>query len=104
MIEWTRRHPVATYFILAFGLTWLVWVPRAATDRGLLDADWAVTVGQVWTHGPALAALFAALITGGVPSVRDLGARLGRWRLGWRWYAVVLVGPPAFSLLVAGVW
>src|SRR4051812_181143 len=93
MVAWARQHSVATFFVLAFGLTWLVWVPRAAADQGLLSAEWAVAVGRVWTYGPAVAALLAAALTGNGPAVRDLGARLGRWRVGWRWYAIVLAGP-----------
>ncbi len=27
-----------------------------------------------------------------------------RWRVGWRWYLVVILGPAAFSLAVAGVY
>jgi hypothetical protein len=95
---------VATFFVLAFGITWLVWVPRAAAAQGLLAADWAVAAGQVWTYMPALAALLAAALTGGRAAVGDLGARLVRWRVGWRWYAVVLAGPPAFALVVAGAY
>jgi uncharacterized protein len=98
---------VATFVVLAFGLTWVVWVPRAAAAQGLLPGEWgdrAVALGAVSTYGPALAALLAAALTGGRPAVRDLGARLGRWRVGWRWYAVVLAGPPAVSLAVAGGW
>src|SRR5437762_2815777 len=92
------RHALVTYFVLAFGITWLVWVPRAATMHGLLAADWAVVVGQGWTYIPALAALLAAALTGGWPAVRDLGARLGRWRVGWWWYAAVLGGPCAVGV------
>src|SRR5689334_1729544 len=101
LVRLVRRHPLVTFFVLAFGLTWLVWVPRAATMQGLLAADWAVAVGRGWTHGPALAALCAAALTGGWPAVRNLGARLGRWRVGWRWYAVVLAGSLAVSAGVA---
>jgi CAAX protease family protein len=36
--------------------------------------------------------------------VRDLGARLVRWRVGWQWYLVVILGPAAFSLAVAGLY
>jgi uncharacterized protein len=104
MVGWARRHPVATFFALAFGLTWLVWVPRAAVSQGRLAAEWPVFLGRVWTYGPALAALLAAALTGGRPALRDLGARLGRWRVGWRWYAVVLAGPLAVTLAAAGVW
>jgi uncharacterized protein len=99
-----RRYRLATFFLLAFGLTWLVWVPRAMASQGLLATDLPIVVGQAWSWGPAVAALLAASLTGGRAAVRDLGTRLVRWRVGWRWYAVVLAGPPAFSLAVAGVY
>jgi uncharacterized protein len=38
---------------------------------------------------------------GGRPAVGELGARLVRWRVGWRWYLVVVLGPAAFSVAVA---
>jgi hypothetical protein len=89
-----RRHPVTTFFLLEFGITWVVWVPRAAgVQLGVL--------GQAWTWTPAIAALFAAALTSGRAAVRDLGARLVRWRVGWQWYLVVILGPAAFSPAVA---
>jgi membrane protease YdiL (CAAX protease family) len=95
--ELIRRHPLMTFFLLAFGLTWVVWVPRAAgVPVGV--------VGQVWTWAPAIAALLAAALTGGRTAVRDLGARLVRWRVGWQWYLVLILGPAAFSLAVAGIY
>ena len=97
MAQLVRRHPLTTFFLLAFGLTWVVWVPRAAgVQLGVL--------GQAWTWVPAIAALLAAILTGGRAAVRDLGARLVRWRVGWRWYLVVILGPAAFSLAVAGAY
>jgi CAAX protease family protein len=92
-----RRHPLVTFFLLAFGITWIVWVPRAAgVPVGV--------VGDAWTWTPAIAALLAAALTGGRAAVRDLGARLVRWRVGWQWYLVVILGPIAFSLAVAGIY
>jgi membrane protease YdiL (CAAX protease family) len=92
-----RHHPLVTFFLLAFGITWIVWVPRAAgVPVGV--------VGDAWTWTPAIAALLAAALTGGRDAVRDLGARLVRWRVGWQWYLVVILGPIAFSLAVAGVY
>jgi uncharacterized protein len=97
MAQLIRRYPLVTFFILVFGLTWVVWVPRASgAPLG--------TVGQVWTWVPAIAALLAAALTGGRAAVSELGARLVRWRVGWQWYLVVILGPAAFSLVVAGVY
>ena len=53
-----RRHALMTFFLLAFAMTWVVWVPRAAgIPVGVL--------GQAWTWAPAIAALLAAALTGG---------------------------------------
>ena len=94
MTQLIRRHPLTTFFLLAFGITWVVWVPRAAgVPLGV--------VGQAWTWSPAVAALLATALTGGRDAVRELGARLVRWRVGWQWYLVVILGPAAFSLAVA---
>jgi uncharacterized protein len=92
-----RSRPLVAFFVLAFGLTWAVWVPRAAGVP-------VGAAGQLWTWAPAAAALLAAALTGGRAALEELGARLVRWRVGWRWYAVVLVGPAAFSLAVAALY
>jgi uncharacterized protein len=97
MAHLIRRYPLVTFFILVFGLTWVVWVPRAAGAP--LDI-----VGQAWTWAPAIAALLAAALTGGRAAVSELGSRLVRWRVGWQWYLVVILGPAVFSLVVAGVY
>ena len=90
-----HRHPVVTMFVLVYALTWVVWLPRAAgEDLGLL--------GRGWTWAPAVAALAAAALTGGKRAVREWAARLVRWRVRWFWYVIVILGPAAFSLLVAG--
>jgi uncharacterized protein len=99
-----RRYPVATFFLLVFGITWAVWVPLAAVSQGLLETGLPTAVGQAWSWIPALAALLAAALTGGRGALGDLGARLVRWRVGWLWCVVVLAGPAAFSLAVAALY
>jgi membrane protease YdiL (CAAX protease family) len=94
MVRSNRSLPLVAFFVLAFGITWVVWVPRAA---GVPVGE----VGQLWTWSPAVAALLAAALTGGRAPVGELGARLVRWRVSWRWYAVVVLGPAGFSLAVA---
>ena len=97
MTESIRRYPLVTFFLLVFIITWVVWVPRAS------GAPLGV-VGQTWTWVPAIAALLAAALTGGRGALRELGSRLVRWRVGWQWYLVVILGPAAFSLAVAGIY
>jgi uncharacterized protein len=97
MAQLMKRHPLVTFFLLVFILTWVVWVPRASgAPLGVL--------GQAWTWIPAIAALLAAALTGGRGALRELGSRLVRWRVGWQWYVVVILGPAVFSLAVAGIY
>jgi uncharacterized protein len=68
-----RRHPVATFFLTAFLLTWVVWVPRALVARGVLDWDWPLLLGKAWTYGPALAAVVVIAGSHGTTTTRSPG-------------------------------
>jgi membrane protease YdiL (CAAX protease family) len=99
-----RRHPLAVFFVLAFAVTWAIWVPRAAGAQ-------VGIIRQLSTWAVAVAAVLTAVLTGGRAALVDLGARLVRWRVSWRWYLLVLLGPALFSLttaaafvLVGGTW
>ena len=85
------------FFVLVFVLTWAVWVPRAVgVPVGI--------AGQLSTWMPAMAAVLAAALTGGRAAVRRLLAALVRWRVGWPWYVLVILGPAVFAAAVAGAY
>lgn len=88
-------HPATVFVVLAFALTWSVWVPRALVSQGLSNARWPMVVGPYWAWMPALAAVITAALIGR-GALRELGSRLVRWRVRWWWYAVVLLGPGAY--------
>jgi hypothetical protein len=92
-----RRRPVVLFFILAFAISWVVWVPRA------LGVGWAVELGAFWTYGPALAAVVAAFIHGGGEELRRLGRRLTDWRIGVRWYLFILLFPLVLAVIQGAV-
>jgi membrane protease YdiL (CAAX protease family) len=82
------------FVVLTFGLTWAVWVPRAAGIN-------VGVVGQLSTWMPAVAAIVSAALVARGQGVRELMGRLFRWRVAWWWYLIVLAGPAAFSAVVA---
>ena len=101
-----RRHPVMTFFVLAYAISWSWWVPLA------LRGD-VVRAGDGWpTHlpglvGPAVAAVLVTAAIDGRPGLRTLARRMVRWRIGVRWWLVVagtfaLVGLGAVQALVTG--
>ncbi|HSK06085.1 MAG TPA: type II CAAX endopeptidase family protein [Acidimicrobiia bacterium] len=90
---------VGIFFLLAFAITWVVWVPRAINPGGFFDRGAGEILGTVWSYGPALAAVVAARVFDGRSGLRELGSRLKNWRVGWIWYVVAILGPLLLVLL-----
>jgi membrane protease YdiL (CAAX protease family) len=89
-----RRRPVLAYFLFAFSVTWLYEL----LAFGLLHLPllpWAIP----GIFAPALAAYLVTAATDGRPGVRDLWHRCTRWRVGLRWYLLVLLALPALLVL-----
>jgi hypothetical protein len=84
-----KRHPLITFFVLTFVLSWWTWPLYAV---GLSPSP--------LFPGPILAALIVIPITQGWAGLRELGSRMIRWRVGWIWYAVAL-GIPLAAAAVA---
>ena len=83
-----RRHPLITFFVLAYALSWWPWVLYA------LDLSPQPIVG----FGPFLAAIVVLLITRGKTGIVGLLRRMVRWRVAPVWYAVALLLPVAIEL------
>jgi membrane protease YdiL (CAAX protease family) len=81
-----RRHPVVTFFLLAYVLTWA-------------PVPW----GSFNVPGVLVAALVVVFLTEGLPGLRDMGSRLVRWRVSWVWYAVALAVPLSVKFLALAV-
>jgi uncharacterized protein len=77
------------FFVLAFALSWLLWVPSLAGGR------LATPFQLAGAFGPALAASALVLRRGGWAEVRRLLAALRPGRVAAGRYAVALAGPPA---------
>jgi membrane protease YdiL (CAAX protease family) len=88
-----RRHPLVAFFVLAYAVSWSGWLVAAATGWPLAFLP----------CGPLVAALIVAAVTRGRSGLRALGARMVRWRVGWRWYAVVLGLPLALHAATAAL-
>lgn len=86
-----KKHPFATFVLLAYAFSWWPW------PFYLAELSPAVIVG----FGPFLAAVAVLALTGGRAAVRELLARMVRWRVGWRWYAVALGLPIIIGGLAA---
>jgi membrane protease YdiL (CAAX protease family) len=90
-----RRHPLISFFVLTYAVTWLVWAPLVIFgDR--IPGPLAFVLLVLGSNVPSvLGVLFVALLRGR-SGVRTLFGRLVRARIGLRWYlAVVALAVPA---------
>ena len=99
-------HPLISYFLLAYAGTWVVTVPFALSANGVgllpfgIPNGSVIFVSAVWVFlGPSLAAFIVTGATEGRAGIRRLLRRYVLWRVGLRWYLVVLIGPPVIILL-----
>jgi len=81
-----RRHPVVTFFLLAYALTWA-----------------AIPWHSFFAPGVLIAALAVVFLTEGVAGLRTMGARLIRWRVSWVWYALALGVPLGVKFATIGL-
>jgi uncharacterized protein len=99
-----RRHPLASYFVLAYGLAWLGWLPFVLSQSGLgllpfnLSA-FSIVPGMLL--GPAFSGFLMTAVVGGKVGIQRFLKRFIDWRVGLQWYLFVLLGVPALWLLGA---
>jgi membrane protease YdiL (CAAX protease family) len=105
-----RRHGLVSFYAMAYGMSWLFWLPYVLSQNGLgvLDVSFPEVLGTTQLAGillgaylgPLGAAFVVTALSEGRPGLRRWGGRLFRWGVNWRWYALALLGVPA--LLAAG--
>ena len=114
-----RRHPIAAFVLLAYGFTWSLQVTsllvaarsgvelsnednarsfaQALTGDLPVERGLALLLFNVGQFGPAIAGAVLVGALYGRPGLRDLRRRLGAWRVGARWYAIILALPCILS-------
>jgi uncharacterized protein len=99
IISEPTSRPLPTFFLLAFGLSWLVWIPAAlaSNDRLPHQIPFAVS-GLLGAFGPTVAALVVTAFVAGSSGVKQLLRRILLWRVPPRWYLFALFWPAFLSL------
>ena len=95
-------HPLIAYFFLAYTIPWLGSLaavgPKMLRGEEMLPTD-SLPVLLLMLAGPSIAGITMTAVMDGKADLRDLFARMGKWRVGARWYAALLI-PPVLILLV----
>ena len=94
-----RQYPLLFYVIIAYAFSWIVSIPFILAEWGIVPkAGFYQIFFIVKSFGPAVAAYIMVRATEGKAGLLDLRSRLRRWRVGWQWYAFILLGVPALML------
>ena len=101
MATFIRRHPLLAYYVLTFALSWGGFL-LVVGPSSLVNSNWQVegnilSAVMVMLAGPSIAGLLLTGLIEGRAGYRDLLLRLGRWRVGIRWYALAIVPAPIVS-------
>jgi membrane protease YdiL (CAAX protease family) len=99
-----KRHPLPTYYTLTFAISWGGMLMVIGGLGGLPgtpeQADRLMGIAFSLMAGPSVSGLVLTGLVSGRAGLRDLLARLLRWRVGGRWYAVALLTSPLLGTAV----
>lgn len=106
LIEMTKcfckRHPLWAYLVVTYAFSWSIWSILLITYspdvmQGDIPASF-ILLAILGGLGPSLAGVVITAIVAGKEGLRDLSARLRRWRVGNRWFAAALLICPLIAL------
>lgn len=89
-----KRHSLVLFFVLAYLFSWIVWSTSIAQANGSLSFHIPDAFAFI---GLSLAAVIAALVSGGRKAFMDLIHRWVRWRMNPIWYVVALLLTPVLG-------
>jgi membrane protease YdiL (CAAX protease family) len=82
-----RHHPLTSFFIVAYALSWWAWIFFA----------FGIFPTPIASFGPFLAALAVLAFSEGKSGIVGLFRRMIRWRVAPGWYAVALLLPAVLA-------
>jgi membrane protease YdiL (CAAX protease family) len=91
-----KRHPVVTYFVLAYAIAWGI-ILMVAGSKGFqadrFELPDVMLMFLAMLIGPSLSGISLTAVLDGKKGLQALFSRMGHWRVGLRWYAVALLFP-----------
>jgi membrane protease YdiL (CAAX protease family) len=99
------EHPLFSYFVLTYAVTWVFLGPFVYLWRVVLDRSFEPWLLLFFpgAYGPTIAALVMAYVLEGRTGIKHLLAKLFIWRVPGRWYFGVIFLPIALLILAVGL-
>ncbi len=107
---WIQAHPLISFFVIAFIGEWVVMLPLVLAQNGLGLLSYTIPEPGLFPlsywfavpaalFGPTLASWVVTAIIAGKAGMKNLAQRYMLWRVGARWYLLVLVGVPVIQIV-----
>jgi uncharacterized protein len=97
-----KRHPLITFFVLTYTLTWSLESPLVFLTDSVTYTQGFVSV-MLASNAPSVVAIVLTAIVLGRGALRKLLSRLLIWRVNPLWYLLVILGPVALTGGVVGL-
>jgi membrane protease YdiL (CAAX protease family) len=100
---WVKEHPIITYFVLAYAISWIIVAPLVASAQGWIEVPIPFSLHYLNDYAPLLAAIITTAITSGREGLRDFFGRIIKWRVGLGWVLVAAFSPLAVYAVAVGI-
>jgi membrane protease YdiL (CAAX protease family) len=97
LLDPIKRHPLVAYFVLVFGIEWLLVIALASVVPSMI----ALLIGS-WL--PNAVGILVTAAAGGRPALRELFNKVILWRIPFKWYLAATLLPPAIAFLAIGIY
>lgn len=98
-----QRHPATSYFITAFTISWLgaflLVASKLLSGQPIAKMD-GILMFPIMIIGSATSSIILTAITEGKTGLRNLQARMGKWKVPVKWYLIELLIPPCLIMIV----
>ena len=100
---WVKEHPIITFFILAYAISWIIVAPLVASAQGFIDVSVPFALHYLNDDAPLSAAIITTAIANGTDGLRELFQRMIKWRVGVGWVLVAAFSPLALFGIATGM-
>jgi membrane protease YdiL (CAAX protease family) len=99
------RHPLLTYFVLVFTISWggvllVLGGPAGMTGVKAQDNPLFPLAVLAMVAGPSATGIVLTCVIDGRQGLREFRSRLLKWRVGTRWYVVALLAAPLMATAI----
>src|SRR5215204_4323762 len=89
MLSLVKRHPIITFFVLTYALSWTFEIPLVVLRDGIAGTQ-GLVLNLLAANVPSVLAIVLTAMVLGRRALRRLLGRLLIWRVNPLWYLVVL--------------